>query len=103
MHCSLLQLRRLTLAAAEPVADVRVAPQTAVMAGLGPLFGLTRMQAVRSGLLLAAGGEFAFVALCALTSASGACLSVMHMRWHALACRCSCSVLLSCTSGRLVT
>lgn len=35
------------------------------MAGLGPLFGLTRMQAVRSGLLLAAGGEFAFVALCA--------------------------------------
>ncbi|KAK9834871.1 hypothetical protein WJX81_005409 [Elliptochloris bilobata] len=33
-----------------------------VMAGLGPLFGLTRMQAVRSGLLLAAGGEFAFVA-----------------------------------------
>lgn len=39
--------------------------QTAVMAGLGPLFGLTRMQAARSGLLLAAGGEFAFVALCA--------------------------------------
>ena len=37
--------------------------QTAVMAGLGPLFGLTRMQAARSGLLLAAGGEFAFVAL----------------------------------------
>ena len=45
-----------------------MAAQTAVMAGLGPLFGLTRMQAVRSGLLLAAGGEFAFVALCALAA-----------------------------------
>ena len=45
-----------------------LAAQTAVMVGLGPLFGLTRMQAVRSGLLLAAGGEFAFVALCAFAS-----------------------------------
>ena len=54
---------------------VCLAAQTAVMAGLGPLFGLTRMQAARSGLLLAAGGEFAFVALCALLSRKG-CLSL---------------------------
>ena len=34
----------------------------AVVAGLGPLFGMTWVQSVRAGLLLAAGGEFAFVA-----------------------------------------
>ena len=32
------------------------------MGGIGPMFGLTRLQSIRSGLLLAAGGEFAFVA-----------------------------------------
>ena len=32
------------------------------MAGLGPLFGISWVQSVRAGLLLAAGGEFAFVA-----------------------------------------
>ena len=37
--------------------------QTAVMTAVGPLFGLSRIQACRAGLLLAAGGEFAFVAL----------------------------------------
>ena len=37
--------------------------QVAVMTALGPLFGLSRIQALRAGLLLAAGGEFAFVAL----------------------------------------
>ena len=35
------------------------------MGAVGPLFGLSRIQSVRAGLLLAAGGEFAFVALCA--------------------------------------
>ncbi len=38
------------------------APKVAVVAGLGPLFGITWVQSVRAGLLLAAGGEFAFVA-----------------------------------------
>ena len=37
--------------------------QVAVMTAVGPLFGLSRIQALRAGLLLAAGGEFAFVAL----------------------------------------
>ena len=37
--------------------------QVAIITALGPLFGLSRVQAARSGLLLAAGGEFAFVAL----------------------------------------
>lgn len=37
--------------------------QVAIITALGPLFGLSRIQAARSGLLLAAGGEFAFVAL----------------------------------------
>jgi Kef-type K+ transport system membrane component KefB len=32
------------------------------MAALGPAFGITRMQSIRAGMLLAAGGEFAFVA-----------------------------------------
>lgn len=32
------------------------------MGAVGPLFGLPRLAAVRSGLLLAPGGEFAFVA-----------------------------------------
>lgn len=31
------------------------------MAAAGPLFGLSRLQSIRAGLLLAAGGEFAFV------------------------------------------
>ena len=35
--------------------------QTAVMAGIGRAFGLSHLQSVRAGLLLAAGGEFAFV------------------------------------------
>lgn len=36
--------------------------KVAMMAGLGPLFGISWVQSVRAGLLLAAGGEFAFVA-----------------------------------------
>ena len=46
--------------------------QVAVVAAVGPLFGLSRVQSVRAGLLLAAGGEFAFVALCARCSHSWA-------------------------------
>lgn len=38
------------------------AVQVAVLAGVGPMFGMSHMQSIRSGLLLAAGGEFAFVA-----------------------------------------
>ena len=37
--------------------------QVAIMTGIAPLFGLSRLQGLRAGLLLAAGGEFAFVAL----------------------------------------
>ena len=36
--------------------------QVGVMAAVGPLFGISRMQSIRAGMLLAAGGEFAFVA-----------------------------------------
>ena len=36
--------------------------KVAVMAAIGPLFGISRLTALRSGLLLAPGGEFAFVA-----------------------------------------
>ena len=36
--------------------------QVGVMAAVGPMFGITRMQSIRAGMLLAAGGEFAFVA-----------------------------------------
>ena len=36
--------------------------KVAVMAVVGPLFGISRLTALRSGLLLAPGGEFAFVA-----------------------------------------
>lgn len=32
------------------------------MAAVGPMFGISRMQSIRAGMLLAAGGEFAFVA-----------------------------------------
>ena len=35
--------------------------QVGVMAGVGKAFGLSILQSVRAGLLLAAGGEFAFV------------------------------------------
>ena len=35
--------------------------QTGVMAAVGKAFGLSLLQATRAGLLLAAGGEFAFV------------------------------------------
>ncbi|KAK9806323.1 hypothetical protein WJX72_010305 [[Myrmecia] bisecta] len=38
-----------------------VVGKVAVMAGLGSMFGLSQLQSVRAGLLLAAGGEFAFV------------------------------------------
>lgn len=37
--------------------------KTAIMAAIGPLFGVSRLSAVRSGLYLAPGGEFAFVVL----------------------------------------
>ena len=47
--------------------------QTAVMTAIGPLFGLSWVQAARAGLLLAAGGEFAFVALCAPPAAAASC------------------------------
>ena len=39
--------------------------QTAILAAIAPFYGLSKVQAARAGLLLAAGGEFAFVALCA--------------------------------------
>jgi Kef-type K+ transport system membrane component KefB len=39
-----------------------LAGKAAVMAAVGPLFGLSRLVAARAGLLLASGGEFAFVA-----------------------------------------
>ena len=42
-------------------AEIEVLLQTAVMAGIGGAFGLSKLQSVRAGLLLAAGGEFAFV------------------------------------------
>jgi len=41
---------------------VLLAGKAAIMAALGPLFGLSRLVAGRAGLLLASGGEFAFVA-----------------------------------------
>ena len=37
------------------------------MAAVGPAFGISRLQSTRAGLLLAAGGEFAFVAFGALS------------------------------------
>jgi Kef-type K+ transport system membrane component KefB len=39
------------------------AMQVAIVTAVGPFFGLSRIQSARAGLLLAAGGEFAFVAL----------------------------------------
>lgn len=36
--------------------------KVAILAAVGPLFGLTQLTAIRAGMLLAAGGEFAFVA-----------------------------------------
>ncbi|GIL80514.1 hypothetical protein Vretifemale_9703, partial [Volvox reticuliferus] len=41
---------------------VLIVGKAAVMAAVGPLFGLPRLASLRSGLLLAPGGEFAFVA-----------------------------------------
>jgi len=41
---------------------VLIVGKVAVMAGAGPLFGVPRLASIRSGLLLAPGGEFAFVA-----------------------------------------
>lgn len=38
--------------------------KVALMVAVGQAFGLSRVQSARAGLLLAAGGEFAFVALC---------------------------------------
>ena len=38
-----------------------LAGKAAVMAAVGPMFGLSRLVAARAGLLLASGGEFAFV------------------------------------------
>eukprot|EP01025_Chloroclados_australasicus_P047824 TRINITY_DN5396_c0_g2_i1.p1 TRINITY_DN5396_c0_g2~~TRINITY_DN5396_c0_g2_i1.p1 ORF type:complete len:1037 (-),score=181.77 TRINITY_DN5396_c0_g2_i1:364-3474(-) len=42
---------------------VLVAGKTAIMGALGTAFGLSRLASFRAGLFLAAGGEFAFVAL----------------------------------------
>nr|QKY15118.1 k(+) efflux antiporter (KEA) [Polytomella parva] len=39
-----------------------IASKTYIMAAVGPLFGLSKTAALRAGLLLAPGGEFAFVA-----------------------------------------
>jgi len=39
-----------------------VGGKLAVMAAIGPMFGLTKLSAIRAGLLIAPGGEFAFVA-----------------------------------------
>lgn len=39
-----------------------VVGKIAIMAAIGPFFGISRLTALRSGLLLAPGGEFAFVA-----------------------------------------
>jgi len=36
--------------------------KVAVMAAISPLFGISRLTALRSGLMLAPGGEFTFVA-----------------------------------------
>ncbi|KAG2452077.1 hypothetical protein HYH02_003113 [Chlamydomonas schloesseri] len=41
---------------------ILIVGKVAVMAAIGPLFGVPRLAAIRSGLLLAPGGEFAFVA-----------------------------------------
>jgi len=41
---------------------ILIGGKVAVLAGVGPMFGMSHMQSIRSGLLLAAGGEFAFVA-----------------------------------------
>lgn len=41
---------------------VLIVGKTAVMTAVGPVFGLSRIAATRAGLLLAPGGEFAFVA-----------------------------------------
>ncbi|KAK9862380.1 hypothetical protein WJX84_007986 [Apatococcus fuscideae] len=40
---------------------ILIVGKTAVMAAIGGAFGLSKLQSVRAGLLLAAGGEFAFV------------------------------------------
>lgn len=42
--------------------SVLLVGKTAVMAAVGRMFGLSTLQAVRAGLLLSSGGEFAFVA-----------------------------------------
>ncbi|PNW84079.1 hypothetical protein CHLRE_04g220200v5 [Chlamydomonas reinhardtii] len=41
---------------------ILIVGKVAVMAAIGPMFGVPRLAAIRSGLLLAPGGEFAFVA-----------------------------------------
>jgi len=41
---------------------VLIAGKLAVMAAIGPMFGLSKLASLRAGLLLAPGGEFAFVA-----------------------------------------
>lgn len=55
--------------------------QTAVMAAIGGVFGLSKLQSVRAGLLLAAGGEFAFVTFqgqCVLAQSLHAWLGHQH-------------------------
>jgi hypothetical protein len=70
---------------------LRCAPQVGVMAAVGPVFGITRMQSIRAGMLLAAGGEFAFVAFgessglrdgvsLLYTSTKAPCMTVVHVR-----------------------
>lgn len=41
---------------------VLIVGKVAIMAGVGPGFGMSSVQSIRAGLLLASGGEFAFVA-----------------------------------------
>lgn len=37
--------------------------KTGIMTGLGPIFGLTKAESIRTGFMLSQGGEFAFVLL----------------------------------------
>lgn len=57
---SVMHGRRVGLAT--PAREIVMVEQVGVMAAVGPVFGLSRVAAARAGLLLAAGGEFAFVA-----------------------------------------
>lgn len=42
--------------------SVLLVGKVAILAAVGPLFGVSQLTSIRAGMLLAAGGEFAFVA-----------------------------------------